>query len=151
MSQPATHAFAHHRGPDRTGYHEADPAGRATRVIGVQMQDKTATSRAPATTHRQRELVAVAQAVRGRQHVRASGRELLTTLGPPRGEDGPPGPGPHTQPEPVRLGATTVVRLEGALAHDNLRGLGGTGRTWQAGRRASGGPTVRKPAAQGQT
>ena len=38
-------------------------------------------------------------------------------LAPPCGEDGASGPGPHAQPEAVRLGAPAVVRLERALAH----------------------------------
>lgn len=45
-----------------------------------------------------------------------SGRELGATLAAPRGEDGAARAGTHPQPEPVRAGATAVVRLEGALA-----------------------------------
>jgi hypothetical protein len=36
-------------------------------------------------------------------------------------KDGPAGASAHAQAEPVGLGPTTVVRLEGALAHEVLR------------------------------
>ena len=35
-------------------------------------------------------------------------------------EDGTAGAGAHAQTETVHLGATTVVRLEGSLAHNHL-------------------------------
>jgi len=35
-----------------------------------------------------------------------------------RCQDGAAGAGAHAQAEPMGLGATTVVRLEGALAHE---------------------------------
>jgi hypothetical protein len=46
-----------------------------------------------------------------------SGRQFAATLGPAGGDDGATGTGAHAQPEPVLLGPSTVVRLEGALAH----------------------------------
>lgn len=45
------------------------------------------------------------------------GREADAALGAPRGEHRTARTGAHPSPEAVRLGATTVVRLEGAL-HD---------------------------------
>ena len=46
-----------------------------------------------------------------------SGREFGAALAATRTENGAPGPGAHAQPKAVCLGATPVVRLEGALAH----------------------------------
>src|SRR4051794_41184573 len=49
-----------------------------------------------------------------------SGGELLATLAPATGEDRPARAGAHPQPEAVRLGSPAVVRLERALAHEEL-------------------------------
>jgi len=60
----------------------------------------------------------------GGQHaaaLKASGRELGAALAAAAGEDGTAGARAHAQAEAVRLGATAVVRLEGALAHEDLR------------------------------
>jgi hypothetical protein len=46
----------------------------------------------------------------------ASGRQLSATLAAPGREDGSPGAGAHTQPEPVGPRAATVIRLERTLA-----------------------------------
>jgi len=35
-------------------------------------------------------------------------------------KDGTAGAGAHTEPESVHLGTTTVVRLEGSLAHSGI-------------------------------
>ncbi len=48
-------------------------------------------------------------------------RQLVAALTAAPGEDGATGAGTHPQPEAVGLGATAVVRLEGALAHDGAR------------------------------
>jgi hypothetical protein len=59
-----------------------------------------------------------------RQHAVASGgsgRELGAALAAAGGKDGAAGTRAHTKAEAVRLGAATVVRLEGALAHEVLR------------------------------
>src|SRR5947208_5178960 len=49
-----------------------------------------------------------------------SGGELLATLAAAGRDDRPAGAGTHAQPEAVRLGPTAVVRLERALAHEEL-------------------------------
>src|SRR4051794_18053143 len=49
-----------------------------------------------------------------------SGGELLAALAATAGDDRPARAGPHPQPEPVGLRPTAVVRLEGALAHEEL-------------------------------
>ena len=49
-----------------------------------------------------------------------SGGELLASLAPTAGEDRPARAGTHPQAEAVGLRATTVVRLERALAHEVL-------------------------------
>src|ERR671914_1043672 len=49
-----------------------------------------------------------------------SGGELLATLAPTAGDDRPAGAGAHPQPEAVGLGPAAVVRLERALAHEEL-------------------------------
>ena len=63
------------------------------------------------------------QAGRTRQHDgrAGSGRQLVAALAPTASQDGAPGAGAHAQPEAVGLRTSTVVRLEGALAHDGAR------------------------------
>mgnify|MGYP006946474011 CR=1 FL=1 len=50
----------------------------------------------------------------------ASGGELGAALAATGSEDRSAGAGAHPQAEAMRLGAATVVRLEGALAHESL-------------------------------
>jgi hypothetical protein len=52
-----------------------------------------------------------------------SGRQLATTLAATGRHDRATRAGTHAQPESVRLGATAVVRLEGALAHGRTPSL----------------------------
>lgn len=70
---------------------------------------------------------------------RRSGGELGAALTTPARDDRPTGARPHPQPEPVRLRATTIVGLEGALTHrDSGRSSSpqGTKRHHRAGWRA---------------
>ncbi len=48
------------------------------------------------------------------------GGEFGATLATTSGQDGTAGAGTHAKPEPVHLGATTVVRLESSLAHSGI-------------------------------
>jgi hypothetical protein len=50
---------------------------------------------------------------------RTSDADPCPALAPPRRQHRPARPGPHAQPEPVRLGAPAVIRLERSLAHRN--------------------------------
>ena len=54
---------------------------------------------------------------RGTGWLRRSDTDPGAALAAPRGENGAAGPGAHAQPEPVRLRAAAVVRLERTLAH----------------------------------
>src|SRR3712207_8317343 len=49
-----------------------------------------------------------------------SGGELLATLAPTAGDDGPARAGAHPQTEAVGLGPAAVVRLERAVVHEVL-------------------------------
>ena len=80
------------------------------------MYDEGIASGPDTTTSDQDVVAAISQTICGRQH-EGSGREPSAALGSASGEDGTPRPGTHAQPEAVRLGPTTVVRLESALAH----------------------------------
>lgn len=83
----------------------------------------SAGARAP---HCRGEVRPFTQSMTCRQHAEASGgsgRELGAALATAGGEDGTAGTRAHAQAEAVRLGAATVVRLEGALAHVDLRRL----------------------------
>ncbi len=60
MTKSAAHLIAHHRRTHRTRHDKTHPTVRTTAGIGVQMQNHTAPPGAPATAHRQSELVAVA-------------------------------------------------------------------------------------------
>src|SRR5690348_14878250 len=59
-----------------------------------------------------------------------SGREGLAALATAGSQDGAAGAGPHAQAEAVRLGATTVVRLERTLAHEISYGFGDPPGKW---------------------
>jgi len=50
-----------------------------------------------------------------------SGRELRAALATTTREDRAAGAGAHAQTEAMGLGATPVVRLEGALGHESLQ------------------------------
>src|SRR5262249_7707175 len=63
-------------------------------------------------------------------------------LPPPGGQDRAACPGPHAQPETMRLGAVAVVRLERALTHRRLHLRFVTGGP--AARRASARQTARE-------
>src|SRR5450759_3178603 len=52
---------------------------------------------------------------------RASGGQFGATLDATSSKDGAAGASAHAQAEAVGLGPSTVVRLEGALAHEILR------------------------------
>jgi len=67
-----------------------------------------------------------------------SGGELLATLAPTAGDDGPARAGAHTQPEAVGLGPAAVVRLERALAHEVLLRHDIGGRVPAGGRTRAG-------------
>ena len=64
---------------------------------------------------------ALSQTLGGGKH-RTSGGEASAALGAAAGEDGTTGAGAHPEPKTVGLGPPTVVRLEGALAHERLQG-----------------------------
>lgn len=87
--------------------------GRATRTPRRTVARKSADRRIRcselSTSHRPR-MCAVRTSA-------CSGGEVRAALAPAGGEDGTAGARTHTQPEAVGLGATAVVRLEGALAH----------------------------------
>src|SRR3712207_5814746 len=93
-----------------------------------------------------------------------SGGELLAALATTSGDDRAARTGAHPQPEAVGLGPTTVVRLERALAHEELLRLrrsaalhppGGGPRRARAGRRArrvpKAGSAGRPPRTAGRT
>jgi hypothetical protein len=61
---------------------------------------------------------------------RASDADALAALPAPGGQDGPARPGAHAQPEAMRLGTATVVRLERTLAHQKLQGCSVTGNLY---------------------
>jgi hypothetical protein len=72
------------------------------------------------SAYRGREVLAPPQPILGRQHVmtcKRSGGQAGATLATAVRENRAAGTGAHPQAEAVGLGATTVVRLEGALAH----------------------------------
>ncbi len=125
MPQPPDHPVPHDRVTHGLA-HDETRAG-ALAVPGEQMHDQTAASRADTAPHHGAELVTVSEtSVRGkhaaprrtrrRSRTRTSGGEPVAALTPTGGQNGPPCPRTHPQPEPVGPRASTVVRLEGALA-----------------------------------
>ena len=96
--------------------------------VGMHDDQSPACSAGAGPAYCRREIRPLTQTVTCRQHAGApgdSGRELGAALAAAAGEDGTAGAGAHAQAEAVRLGAATVVRLEGALAHEVLRRLQG--------------------------
>jgi hypothetical protein len=84
------------------------------------MDDKERAAGPTSSAYRGREVFAPPQPILGRQHVMTctrSGGQLGATLATAVRENRAAGTGTHPQAEAVGLGATTVVRLEGALAH----------------------------------
>jgi len=78
------------------------------------------------TTHHPPKILGAMQTVLSRQHLnkRPLGGELLATLAATRGENGTASAGAHPSTETVHLGATAVVGLKSALAHEsNPRGM----------------------------
>jgi hypothetical protein len=89
--------------------------GRGGRPTGAH---RHADHAAPRPRNRQRAADGGQEGARRRATSARSGRELAAALVAPRREDGAAGTRTHAQPEAVLLGATAVVRLVGALAHD---------------------------------
>lgn len=92
------------------------------------------------SSYRGREVLAPPQPVLGRQHVMdlrtsGSGRQAGAALATARRDDRATGARPHTQPEAVGLRTTTVVRLEGALAHSGAPEMTCVSRETDVGRR----------------
>ena len=108
---------------ERAGVGFGWEAGRVG-VDHLDHEQRTAGSTGAAIPQNGAVLPGVTQTVRRWQHGRCrrgSGGELAAALGAAVGQDGAAGAGTHTQTEAVRLGAATVVGLEGALAHVDLR------------------------------
>ena len=101
------------------GHNNADECRRVTSVIvGVQMNHQRAVTAAHAAFNCSREVFAAQHPMRRTEHV--SGSEASATLATTRSQDGATGAGAHTVAEAVHLGAATVVRLKGPLAHGVL-------------------------------
>ena len=144
VPQPALHPVADHRAADGPGDDETDPRGvggveRLQRVGPARGRSPSARDREvhhqrrPAGAHplrrarenswpRVRRCVAgstVRRQASGSAGAPGSGRQLGAALAAARREDRAAGTGAHAQAEAVGLGPTAVVRLEGALAHDD--------------------------------
>jgi hypothetical protein len=129
VTQPAANPVPDHRGSHRAAHDEADPGRLAGVVPDQQMADEQRAAAAAALPDRGAEIVPVAHPRLCGQHRIApppwlrvrSDADAGTALAPACGEHRAAGPGAHAQPEPVRLRATAIVRLERALAHRKLQ------------------------------
>jgi hypothetical protein len=127
MAKPAPHLVAYDRATHRLAHDETrtrrgSALPRRVRVRGTatKVDDEKRASGPTSSAYRGREVLAPPQPMLGRQHVMTctrSGGQSGATLAAAGRQDGAAGTGAHTQPEAVGLRATTVVRLEGALAH----------------------------------
>jgi len=80
------------------------------------MHDEPGSAGSATPTDDQAEVLATGQpGGRGEHGASGSGREAGAALAPAGGQDRAARASPHPQPEPMGLGATTVVGLEGAL------------------------------------
>jgi hypothetical protein len=131
MTEPAAHPVAHHRTAYRLAYHKAHPRWLVVAWLAEQVAGNQRAPGAAAAAHRGGELRALPHP-RGcgkhggsppvrQAHEPGSHTDPRAPLAAPRGEDRAPGPGPHAQPEPMRLRAVAVVRLERTLAHEELQ------------------------------
>ena len=101
------------------GYDETDEATVAF-LVGSDVDDNQWISCARSVSDRGGEIRWVNHAVRARQHRGVSGGQLGAALATAGSQNGAAGAGRHAQTEAVRLGATTVVGLEGPLGgHGN--------------------------------
>lgn len=96
------------------------------------MDNQKGATRSASSAYCGREFLAPPQPVVRRQHdvmtCTRSGGQAGATLAAAGRQDGAAGTGTHTQAETVGLGTTTVVRLEGALAHSGApEKIGGGG------------------------
>jgi hypothetical protein len=104
----------------RTRRRSVLPRRVRVQFTATHMDDQKRATGSASSAYRDREVFAPPQPVLGRQHVmtcRESGGQTGATLATAGRENRAAGTGPHPQPEAVGLGATTVVRLEGALTH----------------------------------
>jgi hypothetical protein len=118
-SKPALHGVASHRTTHRLGDDETESrrrGGNSEHVIAAKdVQHGVPCWNATAAAHGGAEVIRPRNPVRPGQQ-RLSG-EFGATLATTSRQDGATGAGAHAQPESVHLGTTTVVRLEGSLAH----------------------------------
>lgn len=115
----SAHGLAHDETRTRRG--SALPRRMRVRCTAAKVDDEKRASGPASSAYRGREVLAPPQPMLGRQHdvmtCTRSGGQAGATLATAGRQDGAAGTGAHTQPEAVGLRATTVVRLEGALAH----------------------------------
>jgi hypothetical protein len=118
-----------HGAPHRPAHHEADQRGLClVAATNQQVAGQQRAPRAASTAYRELELSAAAHPGFCGKHARpppsggagGSNADPGPALPAPGGEDRAARPGAHPQPEPMRLGAASVVRLERALAHRRL-------------------------------
>ncbi len=127
MPKPPGYPVPHHRVAD--GFADYEPGSNAgmvgrinTRQIGVSdgVHDQPLPTCLGTPSYDQPEILTPPQPRGPRQHGASSppsgsGGQLLAALAAASGEDGAARSSAHPQAEPVRPGASTVVRLEGAL------------------------------------
>jgi len=117
-------AVADHRVPHRFGHDKTDPRRLTRARVGeVGMYHDKATARTRSTCcacplEDCGEIGAAAQTMTRREHASSSGGQFGATLVATSGQDGTARAGAHAKAEAMGLGPTTVVRLEGALAHE---------------------------------
>jgi hypothetical protein len=112
------HSLAHDETRTRRG--GALPRRVRVRCAAAKVDDEKWAACPASPPYRSREVLAPPQPILGRQHVMPctrSGGQVGATLATAVRQDGAAGTGTHAQAETVGLRATTVVRLEGALAH----------------------------------
>ena len=126
MTEPPPDPVPHHRRAHRPAHDESDPG----RLIPARPHQQMAGQQRPAgpaaAADRRGEICPMPHPRRCGKHrrsprprgwLRRSDTDPGAALAAPRGENGAASPGAHAQPEPVRLRAAAVVRLERTLAH----------------------------------
>jgi hypothetical protein len=115
-SKPAGHSITGDCIANRLGHDEAKP-GRVDAVSRRNVEKCVRGSNANTPPHDPLEVVSVRDPIRSGEHGTLLRGEFGATLAATGSKDGATGAGAHTEAETVHFGATTVVWLEGSLAH----------------------------------
>jgi hypothetical protein len=113
-NQVARHGISHSLRDDEA------KAGHVGFLASAQVEHGMRSEHTPTSSHGHPEIIGTDDPVRSREHGRKLRREFGAALATTCSQDGAAGAGAHAKTEAVHLGAATVIRLEGSLAHSGI-------------------------------